>query len=199
MSMRRVVAAFDFDGTLTRKDTLILFLKYVLGSRRFLYALLKCSPWLLAYRLKLYPNWKAKQRLFSMCFKGMEYTRFVEYGISFAAAYLDLLQGYAVGALEKHLTDGDDVYVVTASMEEWVRPLLAKYPSLRYIATIPECVEGRLTGRFASLNCYGEEKVRRLILCEPLRDEYELCAYGDSSGDKALLGIADKSYYRTCL
>lgn len=194
--MKRVVAVFDFDGTLTRKDTLIVFLRYVLGPRRFLYVLLKCSPWLLAYKLKLCSNWKAKQRLFSMCFKGMEYTRFVEYGISFAAAYPDLLQGYAMGALEKHLADGDDIYVVTASMEEWVRPLLAKYPSLRYIATIPECAEGRLTGRFASPNCYGEEKVRRLIQCEPLREEYELFMYGDSAGDKALLEIADKSYYR---
>lgn len=194
--MKRVVAVFDFDGTLTRKDTLIVFLKYVLGLRHFSYVLLKCSPWLLAYKLKLYPNWKAKQRLFSMCFKGMEYRRFVEYGMSFAAVYPDLLREDAVSALERHLLAGDNVYIVTASMEEWVRPLLAKYPSLRYIATIPECVEGRLTGRLASSNCYGEEKVRRFIQCEPLREEYGLLVYGDSAGDKALMEIADKSYYR---
>lgn len=194
--MKRQIAAFDFDGTLTRKDTLLLFIKHVKGYWGIAYAIFRCLPWIAAYKIGVYPNWKAKQRLFSTCFNGMGYSRFIEYGISFAVSNPDLLRKDAVRSLEKHLVDGDTVYVVTASMEEWVKPLLASYPSIKYIATIPECVEGRLTGRFASPNCYGREKVRRFVQYEPFRDEYVLFAYGDSAGDKALLSMADKSYYR---
>lgn len=194
--MKKSIAVFDFDGTLTRDDTLILFIRHVVGKCGFWLAIVKCFPWLLAFKLKLYPNWKAKQKLFATCFKGMEYNNFVECGTTFAAVHSNLLRVEAIEALEKHLNAGNKVYIVTASMEEWVRPLLAKYPSLLFITTTPECMDGRLTGCFASPNCYGVEKVRRFILNEPFRDEYELFVYGDSAGDKALLKMADNAYYR---
>ena len=51
---------------------------------------------------------------------------------------------------------------------------------------------GLLTGRFLSKNCYGQEKVNRLLEVEPNRDEYTLHAYGDSRGDKEMLAFADE-------
>ena len=51
-----VIAAFDFDGTLTKRDTFMPFLARGLGWPRFLLALLKCSPWLAAFALRLIPN-----------------------------------------------------------------------------------------------------------------------------------------------
>ena len=40
----RVVAAFDFDGTLTRRDTLVPFLALVVGWPRVAMALAACAP-----------------------------------------------------------------------------------------------------------------------------------------------------------
>lgn len=196
MIAMRKVAAFDFDGTLTKKDSLPLFMRHALGNRAFYYAVLKNSFWISVYLMRLYPNWKAKQRLFASCFKGMEESKFSALGVSFATKYPDLLRTEAIQSLEKHLAERDKVYIVTASMEVWVKPLLASYPSLTYLTTIPEVIDGKLSGRFASPNCHGKEKTIRLLTAEPQRDEYLLYAYGDSSGDRELLAMADYPFYR---
>ena len=54
---------------------------------------------------------------------------------------------------------------------------------------------GNLTGRFLSKNCYGPEKVNRLLRVKPERDAYVLYAYGDSRGDKEMIEFADKGQY----
>ena len=64
-----VIAAFDFDGTLTQRDTLLPFLRRGLGWPRFLGALLVCSPWLVAFAIRLIPNHAAKQKLLSETLK----------------------------------------------------------------------------------------------------------------------------------
>ena len=66
---KRGVAAFDFDGTITRKDTLLEFIKFVKGVSSCYRGLLLYAPLLVAYKLKLYPNWKVKQRFFAHFFK----------------------------------------------------------------------------------------------------------------------------------
>ncbi|WP_257292907.1 haloacid dehalogenase-like hydrolase, partial [Endozoicomonas sp. ONNA1] len=55
-----VVAFFDFDGTLTTGDTLMPFLKYVLGRRKYYAKLFLVSPILVAYFAKVLRNDIAK-------------------------------------------------------------------------------------------------------------------------------------------
>ena len=66
------VHAFDFDGTLTRRDTLVEFIRYVKGDKEFLKCFLRYSPQLVAMKVGLYPNWKVKRKVFSYCFAGMK-------------------------------------------------------------------------------------------------------------------------------
>lgn len=63
------IHAFDFDGTLTRRDTLLEFIRFAKGNKAFLLCFLRFSPLLVLMKMGLYPNWKAKQRVFSYCFK----------------------------------------------------------------------------------------------------------------------------------
>ena len=61
-----------------------------------------------------------------------------------------------------------------------------------------ECIRNKnrkLTGNFSSKNCYGQEKVNRLLEKEPDRTNYILYAYGDSAGDKEIIEFADYGYY----
>jgi phosphoserine phosphatase len=67
---------------------------------------------------------------------------------------------------------------------------------INIIGTKIQVVDGKLTGRFLTKNCYGEEKVRRMLEQYPDRKEYKLVAYGDSRGDHALLDFADEGHYR---
>lgn len=196
--MKPLVAAFDFDGTLTHGDTLIPFIRRTLGTRKFWYAVIKTAPWLVAYVLKLYPNGRAKERLFEACFAGMAAETFRRAAETFAEeSRTRFLRPEALRALENLHRKGAKIFIVSASMEEWVAPFLAKYPDITYLTTRPELsADGKLTGRFTGLNCYGAEKVRRLTAALPDRERFTLYAFGDSRGDREMLSFADHARFR---
>lgn len=197
MGKKRVVA-FDFDGTITRKDTLIEFIRFAKGDLRFILGFLLFSPLLIAFKLKLYPNWKAKHRIFKYFFGGMDYNAFQRLGQRFYKERgEDLVYKEAKTQIERHLSEGAEVVVITASVEEWVRPFTEAMHILHLLGTRLEISsESKLTGRFSTPNCYGIEKVNRLKTLYPERDVYHLTAYGDSRGDKELLEYADERHYK---
>ncbi len=189
---KRTIAVFDFDGTLTTKDTLLEFIKFACGKRRFLLGFLLYSPLLLMMKLHLYPNWKAKEKVFAFFFKGWEYNRFMKLGQAFSCEVEKMRNEPVIKKMESHLRHSDTVYVVSASISEWVRPWCEQMNVTEVIATEIEVDTNHLiTGRFASKNCYGQEKVNRLNKKEPYRESYILYAYGDSRGDKELMEYAD--------
>lgn len=194
----KTVAAFDFDGTITSRDTLGAFIRFSFGNRRFLLGLLRCMSFLVAYKCRLYPNWKAKQRLFGCFFSGMALGEFDLLCRAFYRARgNDLIRPAARECVNGHLRQGHDVVIVSASMDNWVLPF-AESLGIKHVAgtQVEVASDGRLTGRFATPNCYGAEKVRRLLCLFPDRESYRLVAYGDSSGDRELLAYADEAYYK---
>jgi phosphoserine phosphatase len=64
------------------------------------------------------------------------------------------------------------------------------------IATKLEMKDGRVTGRFLTRNCSGEEKVRRIEEQYDVKSFGYIYAYGDTPGDKAMLDLANERYYR---
>jgi hypothetical protein len=76
MEQKRIIIAFDFDGTITSRDTFFEFIKFIKGEKRFYTGLLLYSPLLIAYKMKLYPNWKVKEKIFSYFFKGISMPEF---------------------------------------------------------------------------------------------------------------------------
>ena len=190
------VYAFDFDGTLTRRDTLIEFIRFVKGYKAFLLCFLRYSPLLVLMKLGLYPNWKAKQRVFSHCFRGMAVDTFNSLCSRFASDKARLMRPKGMKKLREVLAEGGKVVVVSASVNNWVEPFFAGIGGVYVVGTMVEEREGVLTGRFLTKNCYGEEKVTRLLQLFPERTQYWLTAYGDSRGDFELLDFANESYYR---
>ena len=185
------VFAFDFDGTLTTRDTLIAFIRYACGTPRFLLGFLLHAPLLVLMKLRLYSNGKAKQRLFSWFFRGMPIETFDALCQSFASTHRHLLRPETVRLLQQALSEGSEVLVVSASIDNWVQPF---FPSVTVLGTQIEVIDGRLTGRFLTPNCYGQEKVRRILALHPVRSSYRLTAYGDSRGDRELLAFADEAH-----
>ena len=80
---KKIVVAFDFDGTITTKDTLLEFIRFSKGAMAFFLGFLLHTPYLILFKLGLYQNWKIKQRLFGYFFKGMDYKEFVKVGQDF--------------------------------------------------------------------------------------------------------------------
>lgn len=190
--MRRI-HAFDFDGTITENDSLAAFLRFVCGRRRFWQTMLVQSPVMAAALAGLYDRGKAKERLFGYVFRGMTGQHFSALCQQFAEANVVRLHPDATAAIASAQQKGEQVVVVTASVDEWVKAIV---PQLKVIGTRIEVVEGRLTGRFLTPNCSGAEKVRRLLKDYPNRASYHLTAYGDSRGDRELLAFADEGYYK---
>lgn len=188
--------AFDFDGTLTRRDTLLELMRFVLGDKAFCLCMLRHLHLLVLMKLGLYPNWKAKQTIFSYCFKGMTVEKFNSNCAHFASQKRHFLRPKGTELVRKMASFGNKVVIVSASINNWVEPFFADVPGVEVIGTMVEERDGVLTGRFLTKNCYGEEKVRRLLQLYPERASYRLVAYGDSKGDFALLDFADEAHYK---
>ena len=185
------IYAYDFDGTLTTRDTLLEFIRYACGTVRFLLGFLLYSPLLVLMKLRLYSNGKAKQRLFAWFFRGMPIETFDALCQSFAHSHRHLLRPETVRLLQQALSEGSEVLIVSASIDNWVQPF---FPTVTVLGTQIEVIDGRLTGRFLTPNCYGQEKVRRILALHPDRSAYRLTAYGDSRGDRELLAFADEAH-----
>lgn len=192
MVEKRRIAVFDFDGTITKVDTLLDFIKFTRGNCRFYCGFFLFLPLLFLMKLHIYPNGICKQKFFSWFFRGMKYQEFVDYGKKYANRISSQLKEEVILELN-HLKSLDiPIYVVTASIEEWVIPICTNIGVSKVLGTKVEVdAQGYLTGKFSSKNCYGMEKVNRLIEIEPNRNEYLLYAFGDSRGDKEMLLSAD--------
>lgn len=185
---------FDFDGTITRCDSLLEFIRFARGNAAFIIGMLLFSPLLVLMKMRLYPNWKAKQLVFSHFFKGWEVARFNAVCQRFARERRSIIRPKAIKKIDEGRRLGVRMMIVSASIDNWVQPF---FPQIEVLGTKIETREGRLTGCFVTKNCYGEEKVRRVkeMLTAP-RDTYYITAFGDSRGDKQLLSYADEGFYK---
>ncbi len=194
--MDKKVYVFDFDGTLTTRDTLLLFIRYSKGEWTFWLGMLLFAPLLVLMKLHVLNNGQVKERVFRHFFRGMTEKEFNTWCELFAEDFAHILRPKGIQTLRQVLDGGHPVYIVSASIDRWVAPLLEAPKKGGIIGTEIEVKDGRLTGRFATPNCYGEEKVRRLRTLIPDLSDYYIIAFGDSQGDKALFRIADETHYK---
>lgn len=201
----RRVAAFDFDGTVSRRDTLVPFLVRVSGRRRFAAASTRLG---LSgargaagaggrARVDLRDRDLVKERLLAALFAGRWERDLRRAGELYARDLLsDQLRPEVLGRIDQHRAAGHEVLFVSASLVYYLEPLADLLDVDAVLAVEPEVVDGRLTGALARPNVRAEQKALRLREWldqpeeGPLRG-VELWAYGNSSGDHALLGLAD--------
>lgn len=195
------IAAFDFDGTLTHRDTLLPFLLRSLGLAGFVRAVVLSSPWLGAYALRLMSNHRAKARLLQMSLAGWSRADAERHAEDFVNTYLPTQwQGWAMEKLAEHRRQGHRCVIVSASPGIYLHRVAATLGMDAVICTEMELQGELFTGRMATPNCHGEQKAIRLRawLAATLGDDARpvLHAYGDSRGDKPLLRLADFAWYR---
>lgn len=187
---------FDFDGTITTSDTLIDFVRFYRGRKQYMQGLIKLAPILSLYALKLIPNWKAKQFFLATYFKGEKIENFNARCILFSTNILpSLIRPGARQAIEAYRSAGATMAVVSASAENWVKPWCDQN-GLICLSTNLEVKDGIITGNIQGRNCYGDEKVCRVKERFNLSDFDEVIAFGDSRGDKEMLQLAHRSYYK---
>ncbi|KAA3646886.1 MAG: HAD-IB family hydrolase [Proteobacteria bacterium] len=190
------LALFDFDGTISHKDSMIDFIQFAVGKRRYFSGLVKQSPMLLSYLLKRTSNSEAKQSMLAHYFSGWPAQHFSKTAKLYAEQSLpNIIRTKALDRILWHQTQGHRVIIVSASIENWLKPW-CDYLNIELIASHLAISNDSVTGRLQGLNCHGPEKVRRVEEYLKLTDYQYIYAYGDSSGDKQLLTLADEPHYK---
>jgi len=187
---------FDFDGTLTCRDSLGAFLWNAYPIIPRMWRGIRAIPFWLMYQLGARSADQAKEAIFGIFFAGWEVERFRKYCEAFAHTSIpSMIRTPVYRILQYHRRRGDKVWIVSASPEDYLQPW-THAQGVQLIATPIEKKNGRLTGRFAGPNCRGQEKVRRIRENIDLAAYDEIIAYGDSPDDYPMMKLAHQAYYR---
>ena len=187
------LALFDFDGTLTTKDSLGEFLKFSFSREKYLINMLKFVPTFILWQLKFIRNDIAKQRLFNIFYHGIREEDFKKLATEFSLKKLDkIIKKERLDILKNHQKNGDRVVIVSASMQCWLQPWCDKN-NIELLSTRLEFLDSKFTGKFLTPNCYGKEKENRIKKHLNIKEYETIYAYGDSSGDDYMLAMADES------
>lgn len=190
------LALFDFDGTITFKDTFTPFVFRAVPRARLAIGKVVLSPLIVAYKLGLLSASRMRRSIVHFGFRGRSEAEVRQAGLDYACSQLQsVVRAEALERLRWHQAQGDVVVVVSASLDvyltEWCRQL-----GVDLICSELEANDGVLTGRYRALDCAGPEKARRV------RERYDLSvfdvvyAYGDTREDDAMLSLASKRFYR---
>lgn len=194
--MSRGIAFFDFDGTITSSDSLAEIIRFRYGQPGFVLGLVPVLPYIMAFKIGLMDRQKAKEKLIGRFFAGFPEQDMRELSLRFARERIPgILRPAAMEKLAWHKQQGHEVVIVSASPDHWVEPWCQAH-GFTCISTQLEQINGRITGRISGKNCYGEEKVRRIRERYALGDYSAVYAYGDTSGDRPMLELAEFAFYK---
>ena len=194
--VNKEIAFFDFDGTITNKDSLNVFTKDAVGYFNFYIGLMKISPFLLMFKLKIIKNYQAKNIYLNHFFKRWDYANFKYISNKYSINELDkIIRIDALKRINWHKEEGHEVAIVTASIDSWLNGWCKKN-NINLISTKINLENNKIKDSFFIKNCYGEEKVNRILQEYNLKDYKTIYAYGDSTGDREMLSIANKKFYK---
>ena len=190
------LALFDFDGTITRKDTFTDFLYFAVGRKRLLAGKVLLAPVILGYKSGIVPPGKAREIVAGFGFRGRKLEDLYGVGGHYARHVLPrYIRSKALRRIRWHQTNGDKVVVVSASLDfyliHWCEHHDLELICSRFIAG-----HGRVKGTYDHGDCSGIEKASRIKKRYDLDTYSSVYAYGDTADDKEMLALADVQFYR---
>ena len=195
------LALFDFDGTITRtdafsgSDSFSRFVRYAVRPSRCVIGWLLLGPVVLGCRLRWVSASRARRAVIRVGFWAESPSRVSQLGARFATEVLPMtLRPRAVERIHWHQGRGDDVVVVSAALDVYLRPW-CEAQGVQCICTELEVRNGLLTGGYLNGDCTGAEKVRRVVMLYPPDRYRTIYAYGDTAEDREMLELANRKYY----
>lgn len=196
--MQKTVAAFDFDGTITYKDILIPFFISTLGYKKTFFSVLKILPKLIKVFPKKYTRQLIKEAFLKEVINQIPVNTFEKWTLDYTEKKLKKqIKPSAFERYKWHKAQGHYCLIISANLDLLLAPWVKKVGFHALLASELEINKDHLlTGHLVGVNCWGDEKVKRLIKHLGPKKDYTLYAYGNSAGDKALLKLADYSFYK---
>ena len=193
---KQVLAAFDFDGTLTYQDSFVPFLRFAFGNRLFAMRLLRMIPATVCYLLGRISRNDLKEKLITVYLTGAKQSWVEERAEAFCdVSWQRLMRPLGLTSVANQLEQGANVTICSASPELVLKPF-AKKLGIGLIGTRLQAVDGVLNGEMDGTNCRCEQKVIRLQAQYGPLEQYTLRAWGDTRGDEQMLGAAQEPHWR---
>ena len=192
----QAIVAFDFDGTLTIKDSFTAFLKWRAGPAGWIFGLANMVPDLALYVVDRNRG-RIKAASVRQFLKGQTREELSRDAERYADEIWDsFMRPDALACWKAWGEKGAHRVIVTASPETTIAPFARRLGAENLIGTQLEFdSQDRVTGRFATENCRRAEKVKRLRAVYG-QDVHLVAAYGDTSGDTEMIAMADEKGFR---
>lgn len=192
--MKKTLAIFDFDKTITTKDSFDDFLIYRFGYVKFLLSKILNIHHLLLYALGLETNRTIKEKIVSFFYKNKSYDLFLKDCKDYGKNRLPMIISHnCIEILNKHLEDKHEVIILTASFKEWIQDYCDNIGVSKIISSKLEVKDRKITGRLVSgMCCFGKNKKNMLLKEYPNLSEYVTYGYGDSKSDRYFLNIVNE-------
>lgn len=190
----RKLYCFDFDGTLTHKDTMFLYLKFY-DATKYRIQFVKHIPLFILLKLKLADAEKVKKSFIASILKGERKTEIEKKSeLFFQEFYPELFRENALEFIKNIDRENTECYIVSASLDIWVAPF-AKEFQMKLLSTQAEFKNDKFTGNFIGKNCNGAEKVNRIKEAIDGKKFDKIIAFGDTSGDREMLAWTNESHF----
>ncbi|MBX2916010.1 MAG: haloacid dehalogenase-like hydrolase [Cyclobacteriaceae bacterium] len=187
---------FDFDGTITNRDTLFAFTRFTTGNFRYIVGLSIVFPILVLHKIGLINSHLTKEFFLKHFFRNFDQKQFEIKCHEFCEHILpNIIRKDAYQAIKAHKQAGDKLVIVSASPENWILPW-ANREGIQVISTKLAFSNGKYTGKLGSLNCNGLEKANRIKQELRLNEYAHIIAYGDSPGDWEMFRLAHEHYFK---
>jgi phosphatidylglycerophosphatase C len=191
-----VLAVFDFDGTLTYRDSFVPFLRFAFGNKIFIRKLLRMARPSHSYLMKRISRDDLKAQLIRTFLRGVTLAWLEQQAQYFCdKSWAQLMRPKGLVAVSDQLLGGATVTICSASPALTLKPFAAKL-GVQLIGTQLEAVNGILTGEIEGQNCRCVQKVMRLEAEYGSLKHYLVRAWGDSPGDEQLLAVAQEPRWR---
>ncbi|MFH1467386.1 MAG: HAD family hydrolase [Pseudomonadota bacterium] len=186
---------FDFDGTLTRGDTMAGFFVHC-ARRSPLRAVPMLICWLISAPLGLLPGGQrwVNSALLWWGTVGLGRRSTVRLLRGYAArlcADPGLLLPGGLRRLQEHRARGERPWVVSASCRQWIRPVLAA-AGLAGVPVVASAFAFRWGGLVMARRCHGRGKVEALARRAPPGRWRWAWSYGDRRSDLPILHLAER-------
>lgn len=188
---------FDFDGTLTTRDTIWPFASFLWANgRRRRGARASVFLSLIKLRLHVSSNHLLKEQFMRRLVQGESEKEIRGLAERFHETHLEpILNRTVIRSLLEHVERGDDVYLVSSNFDFFLKPLQERWNATGILATRTEVREGHFTGRILGQACDGREKLDRVISYFGEYRTREAIAYGDSRSDSFLLDFVKTGHW----
>lgn len=190
------IALFDFDGTVTNKDTYTKFIFYSTSKVRLALGLLLVFPVIFLYKVGFLSAARTRPILTKVAFWKRDKEKVLAVAKEYARSYLpSVIRDNAMAQILWHKKQGDDIVVVSASLDVYLSFWCAAH-DLTLICSELESIDTKYTGNYVAGDCCGNNKVELINQTIDLCAYSTVFAYGDTEEDLAMLELADVKYYQ---